>query len=123
MIDLVECAEEHRWQIHEWRNLPEVRRYMYTTDEIPREVHDRWYDSLLAAEDRQGWVIRLDGQPVGAAFMTGIDRANAITVSTFKGPQYFAFHDALQNAVTRVFDGIEDKETAWGTWVTEVSSF
>ncbi|GAA3918636.1 ABC transporter substrate-binding protein [Microbacterium invictum] len=53
----------------------------------------------------------------------GIDRANAITVSTFKGPQYFQFHDALQNAVTRVFDGLEDKETAWNTWVTEVSAF
>lgn len=53
----------------------------------------------------------------------GIDRANAITVATYKGPQYFAFHDALQNAVTRVFDGLEDQETSWNTWVTEVSAF
>ncbi|MGV9195471.1 ABC transporter substrate-binding protein [Microbacterium sp. MC2] len=53
----------------------------------------------------------------------GIDRANAIEVSTFKGPQYFQFHDALQNAVTRVFDGLEDKETAWETWKTEISGF
>lgn len=53
----------------------------------------------------------------------GIDRANAITVTTFKGPKYFQFHDALGNAITRVFDGIEDKETAWKTWVNEVGSF
>ncbi len=53
----------------------------------------------------------------------GINRANAITVSTYKGEKYFQFHDALQNAVTRVFDGVEDKETAWNTWVTEVSAF
>lgn len=52
-----------------------------------------------------------------------INRANAITVSTFKGEKYFQYHDALQNAVTRVFDGLEDKETAWNTWVTEVSAF
>ncbi len=53
----------------------------------------------------------------------GIDRANAVTVSTFKGPKYFQYHDALQNAVTRVFDDVEDKETSWNTWVTEVGAF
>lgn len=51
------------------------------------------------------------------------DRANAITVSPFKGPKYFQFHDALQNAVTRVFDGLEDPTTSWNNWVTEVSAF
>ncbi|WOF22724.1 ABC transporter substrate-binding protein [Microbacterium betulae] len=53
----------------------------------------------------------------------GIERAEAVTVSPVKGPKYFQFHDALQNAVTRVFDGIEDEETSWQTWVTEVSAF
>ena len=50
-------------------------------------------------------------------------RAEAITVSTFKGPKYFQYHDALQNAVTRVFDGLEDAQTSWNTWVTEVGAF
>ena len=53
----------------------------------------------------------------------GIDRSNAITVSTYKGEKYFQFHDALQNAVTRVFDGLEDKETSWNNWLTEIASF
>ncbi|MEZ3162215.1 extracellular solute-binding protein [Microbacterium sp. BWT-B31] len=53
----------------------------------------------------------------------GIDRANAITVATFKGPKFFQFHDALQNAVTRVFDGLENQDTSWNTWLTEVSAF
>lgn len=51
------------------------------------------------------------------------NRAEAITVATFKGPKYFQFHDALQNAVTRVFDGLEDADTSWNNWVTEVSAF
>ncbi|MCR2816282.1 ABC transporter substrate-binding protein [Microbacterium jiangjiandongii] len=61
-----------------------------------------------------------NGAPTG---QIGIDRANAITVSTYKGADYFKYHDALQNAITRVFDGLEDKETAWETWQTEISSF
>lgn len=51
------------------------------------------------------------------------NRANAITTATFKGPKYFQYHDALGNAVSRVFDGLEDADTSWNTWVTEVSAF
>ena len=53
----------------------------------------------------------------------GVKRAEAVTVATYKGAQFFQFHDALQNAVTRVFDGVEDQTTSWNTWVTEVSAF
>ena len=51
------------------------------------------------------------------------DRADAIAVTPFKGPQYFQYHNALQDAVTRVFDGLEDQETSWETWVAQVSGF
>ena len=53
----------------------------------------------------------------------GINRSNAIKVATYKGKDYFKYHDALQNAVTRVFDGLEDKETAWNSWLTEIEGF
>ena len=50
------------------------------------------------------------------------ERAAAVTVAPFKGPQYFQIHDGLQNAVTRVFDGLEDPATSWNTWVAEVDA-
>jgi cellobiose transport system substrate-binding protein len=61
-----------------------------------------------------------NGAPTGEI---GIARAEAVTVATFKGPKFFQYHDALQNAVTRVFDGVEDQKTSWDTWVTEVGAF
>lgn len=76
MIDLIPCTDDHRWQIYAWRNSPEVRKYMYTTAPISRDDHDRWYDALLTTTDRRGWIVRLDTQPVGAAFITGIDEVN-----------------------------------------------
>jgi cellobiose transport system substrate-binding protein len=50
-------------------------------------------------------------------------RAEAVTVAPFKDASYFKYHDALQNAVTRVFDGVEDEQTSWNTWVAEVEAF
>jgi cellobiose transport system substrate-binding protein len=50
-------------------------------------------------------------------------RAEAVTVAPYKDASYFKYHDALQNAVTRVFDGVEDEQTSWNTWVAEVEAF
>jgi UDP-4-amino-4,6-dideoxy-N-acetyl-beta-L-altrosamine N-acetyltransferase len=71
VIDLVECAEEHRWLLYEWRNSPELSQYMFDLDPIPRDVHDEWYSGLLARRGRRGWVVTSDGSPVGACFLTG----------------------------------------------------
>lgn len=51
------------------------------------------------------------------------DRAAAVTVAPYKDANYFKYHDALQNAVNRVFDGVEDANTSWNTWVGEVEAF
>ncbi len=58
--------------------------------------------------------------PTGEILST---RAEAVTVAPYKDASYFKYHDALQNAVTRVFDGVEDEQTSWDTWVAEVEAF
>lgn len=58
--------------------------------------------------------------PTGQILST---RAEAVTVAPYKDASYFKYHDALQNAVTRVFDGVEDEQTSWNTWVAEVEAF
>lgn len=52
-----------------------------------------------------------------------INRAEAVTVVPYKSANYFKYQDALQNAVTRVFDGSEDAKTSWNTWVAEAEAF
>ena len=58
--------------------------------------------------------------PIGSIFA---DRAEAVTVAPYKSADYFKYHQALQDAVTRVFDGIEDQQTAWDNYVVEVEAF
>ena len=52
-----------------------------------------------------------------------INRAEAVTVVPYKSANYFKYQDALQNAVTRVFDGSEDAKTSWKTWIAEAEAF
>lgn len=72
MVELVECAAEHRGLLLEWRSSQAVARFMFESGAIPADVHDVWYTRLLERGDRRGWVIILDGAPVGAGFISGL---------------------------------------------------
>ncbi len=103
-------------QLADWLTDPATQLKAFANaGTFPSQVEALESDELAAATNDY-----FNGAPTGEILT---DRANAITVATFKGPQYFQFHDALQNAVTRVFDGLEDESTSWNTWVTEVSAF
>ncbi len=58
--------------------------------------------------------------PTGAIFA---DRSEAITVTPYKSADYFKYNTALQDAITRVFDGTEDAQTSWDNFVAEVEAF
>ncbi len=108
----VEAAQ----QLAAWLTSPEVQMQAFANaGTFPSQVEALASDELAAATNEY-----FNNAPTGEILTS---RAEAITVATFKGEQYFQFHDALQNAVTRVFDGLEDKDTSWNTWVTEVSAF
>lgn len=50
-----------------WRNMPEIRRWMYTDHVISQDEHDRWFAGAPADPSRRYWIIELDGVPVGLA--------------------------------------------------------
>ncbi|WP_084127502.1 ABC transporter substrate-binding protein [Demequina sp. NBRC 110054] len=50
------------------------------------------------------------------------NRANAITVSPFKGSSYFDVNDIIQNALTRTEDGSQDPTTSWDQALSEIAA-
>ena len=103
-------------QLASWLTSPETQLKAFANaGTFPSQI-----EALESAELAAATNDYFNGAPTGEILTS---RAEAITVATFKGPKYFQYHDALQNAVTRVFDGLEDSATSWNTWVTEVSAF
>lgn len=83
MIELRPVARSDASQILKWRNNPQISAYMYTDHEITEAEHAAWLDRLLSLDDRMGWIVVLDGDPVGAAFVTEIDRRHRNAVWAF----------------------------------------
>jgi UDP-4-amino-4,6-dideoxy-N-acetyl-beta-L-altrosamine N-acetyltransferase len=68
----VEPGDQDR--ILDWRNSPDVRRYMYTDHIISPAEHARWFAGLEGDPSRRYWIIETGGQPVGLANLYDIDR-------------------------------------------------
>ena len=67
-------TQEDSERLLKWRNLPEVRRYMYTDHIITQEEHDRWFGGML--NDTKGrcyLIFEYDEKPVGMVGFTGLN--------------------------------------------------
>lgn len=73
MISLRDLQETDQERLYIWRNLPEVRQWMYTDHEIKREEHQQWFTAALVDPTRKYWVIEIDSSPVGIANLSDIN--------------------------------------------------
>jgi UDP-4-amino-4,6-dideoxy-N-acetyl-beta-L-altrosamine N-acetyltransferase len=86
-VSLRPMTETDSPQVHAWRNLPDVRRNMYTDHIITAEEHARWFPSALTAADRRYWMIVCDGEPVGVANLADISpRHGRCSFGIYLGP-------------------------------------
>ncbi len=81
MISLRDVVNHDKDKLREWRNLPDVRRYMYSDQLIPQVEHDAWFARMMqdstSAERCKYWIIVCDGEDVGVVNLVGIDRTHS----------------------------------------------
>ena len=100
----------------DWLTAPEQQMKAFANaGTFPSQVEALESDELAGATNEY-----FNNAPTGEILS---NRAEAVTVAPYKDASYFKYHDELQNAVTRVFDGLEDQETSWNTWVSTVEAF
>ena len=107
----VEAAQE----LADWLTSPETQIMAFeNAGTFPSQTAALESDTLLSATNEF-----FNNAPTGEILT---NRANAVTVTPFKGEFYFQINDALQQALTRVEDGTQDIKTSFGQWKTEVSA-
>lgn len=77
VIELSPLLLEDGPRILSWRNNPEVSRYMYNDHPITLSEHDSWLQAAIHDDAQLHWVVRLDGEPVGLASVTRINRVHS----------------------------------------------
>lgn len=73
---LRDARAEDKEMIRQWRNSPEVARYMYTDQYISEEEHERWFHNALKDPKRKYWIIMYEREAIGLVNLYDIDAKN-----------------------------------------------
>lgn len=109
MIWLRELDESDRSRLFRWRNLPDVRRWMYTDHVITRIEHDRWFAAVLIDPSKKYWIIMHDEEPIGVVNLIGLGNVgDTCSFGIYLGEQQArgtgAAKIALEKALEYAFD-------------------
>jgi len=63
--------------VREWRNSPNVSRYMFTEHVISAEEHLKWFERIKTDPSCKVWIIQCDKVGVGLANIYNLDRRNS----------------------------------------------
>ncbi len=74
-IKLREIKLDDIEMIRNWRNSPDVSKYMYTDTIISKENQTSWYEKVVKDKSCKYWIISYDNKSIGLASITGIDKA------------------------------------------------
>jgi cellobiose transport system substrate-binding protein len=100
----------------DWLTAPEQQLVAFqTTGNFPSQVEAQTSDELAAITNEF-----FNNAPIGEIFA---NRADAVSVAPYKGPNYFAINDAMAQAINRVdVDKTDDAESSWAKWVDAVAA-
>ena len=76
MIKLRDLRLRDKEMIRQWRNLPEVAKYMYTNHQITQDEHEKWFQRILDDASSRYWIIECDAQDVGLVNVYHLDKKN-----------------------------------------------
>ncbi|GAA5034420.1 extracellular solute-binding protein [Microbacterium fluvii] len=102
-------------ELADWLTSPETQIKAFENAGTFPSQNDALTDDTLLSSTNEFF----NNAEVGTIFSA---RANAVTVSPFKGEFYFQINDAMNQALLRVDQGAQDASTSWDQWVSEVGA-
>lgn len=73
MIELRPLEGDDETRLLNWRNDPDISRFMYYDHVISVAEHHAWLQNALTSASQRHWIIQLDEVPVGLASVTKIN--------------------------------------------------
>lgn len=78
MIRLRPVEPSDKRLLRYWRNLPEVRSWMITTQRISSDEHERWFADAMSDQGRMYRVICQSDREIGLCYLTGLDGQSGV---------------------------------------------
>ena len=57
MVELREIEFKDKEKVREWRNNPEISKYMYSDINITADEHNKWFNRIINDKTKKYWII------------------------------------------------------------------
>jgi UDP-4-amino-4,6-dideoxy-N-acetyl-beta-L-altrosamine N-acetyltransferase len=74
LVNFLDLSYDEKIMVLEWRNHPNIRKWMFTQDLIALDNHLNYIDSLSSKKDREYFLVKQHNQAVGVIDFTNIDK-------------------------------------------------
>ena len=74
LINFIDLSLDEKKMVLEWRNHPNIQKWMFTQEAIILEDHLNYIDSLSSREDRAYFLVKRDSENIGVIDFTNIDQ-------------------------------------------------
>jgi UDP-4-amino-4,6-dideoxy-N-acetyl-beta-L-altrosamine N-acetyltransferase len=73
-VSLIKLETKHLEKVRQWRNSEDVKRYMYSQNEISKAQQKNWFDSISVDPNKVYWIIQFQEREVGLAYIVDINK-------------------------------------------------
>ncbi len=73
LLNFINLKEKELETIRNWRNHPNVRKWMYSQHEISKEEHRKFVESLKKSTQSVYWMIRMADKHVGVLYLNRVN--------------------------------------------------
>ncbi|MFW3355862.1 UDP-4-amino-4,6-dideoxy-N-acetyl-beta-L-altrosamine N-acetyltransferase [Aliarcobacter butzleri] len=86
LINFVDLSLKEKKMILEWRNSPNIKKYMYTQDEISLENHLNFIEYLKNSKDKLYFLVKKDDEYIGVIYFNNIKENESLEMGIYTNP-------------------------------------
>ena len=73
LTNFIDLSDKNKFMVLDWRNIEDIRKWMYNSDIISKEEHLEFVDTLKTNETKQYYLVSYKENYVGVIYFTDID--------------------------------------------------
>ena len=86
LINFIDLIYDEKKMVLEWRNNQNIKKWMYTQDDINLESHLNFIDSLKNSKDKLYFLVKKDNIYIGVIYFTQIKPNESLHMGIYTNP-------------------------------------
>lgn len=86
LLNFINLSIDEKKMILKWRNNPNIKKYMYTKDDISLENHLKFIDSLKNSKDELYFIVKKDDEYIGVIDFVNIKLNESLIMGIYTNP-------------------------------------